>query len=131
MKVFLIFVRDETFYNLLPEKLNRLMNNSPHVRVMALPPLGIQTLTPIVHQFGHQVQMFDTCHPQMKTKHILQAVKEQHTDVIAFSLLSSTTHPTTKNMAKHIKMIASIFVNCYPVLSPKDFIFINLICRPE
>jgi radical SAM superfamily enzyme YgiQ (UPF0313 family) len=50
--------------------------------------------------------MFDTCHPQMKTKHILQAVKEQQPDVIALSLLSTTTYPITKSMTKQIKTIA-------------------------
>jgi radical SAM superfamily enzyme YgiQ (UPF0313 family) len=106
MNVFLIFVRDEIYYNLLPEKLSRLMNDSPNIRVMALPPLGIQTLAPILRQHGHQVRMFDTCHPQMKSKHILQAVKEQPPGVIAFSLLSSTTYPATKSMTKQIKTIA-------------------------
>ncbi len=106
MKIFLIFVRDENFYNLLPEKLNRSMNDSTHIRVMALPPLGIQTLAPIVRQHDHHVRMFDTCHPQMKTKHILQAVKEQQPDVIALSLLSTTTYPITKSMTKQIKTIA-------------------------
>ena len=46
MKVFLICPRDEQFYNLLPEKLNKQMGDSPNVRVMGYPPLGIQTLAP-------------------------------------------------------------------------------------
>ena len=102
----MIFVRDEIYYNLLPEKLDRLMGESKRTRVMALPPLGIQTLAPIVRRQGHQVQMFDTCHPQMKTMHILQAVKEQRPDVIAFSLLSVTTYRIVKSMTKQIKAIA-------------------------
>ena len=106
MDIFLIFVRDETFSNLLPEKLNRLMEESTNVRVMALPPLGIQTLAPILRLHGHHVRMFDTCHPQMKSKHILQAVKEQQPDVIAFSLLSATTYKTTKSMTRQIKTVA-------------------------
>jgi len=106
MNIFMIFVRDENFYNLLPEKLNRLMGESTRIRVMALPPLGIQTLAPIVRQHGHQVQMFDTCHPQMKTKHILQAVKEHRPDVIALSLLSTTTYPIAKSMTQQIKTVA-------------------------
>lgn len=106
MNVFMIYVRDETFYNLLPEKLNKVMGDSTRVKVMALPPLGIQTLAPIVRQHDHHVRMFDTCHPQMKAKHILQAVKEDHPDVIVFSLLSTTSYPTTKSMTKQIKTIA-------------------------
>jgi radical SAM superfamily enzyme YgiQ (UPF0313 family) len=42
----------------------------------------------------------------MKTRHILQAVKEQRPDVIALSLLSATTYPTTKNMARQIRAAA-------------------------
>ena len=82
------------------------MNDSTHIRVMALPPLGIQTLAPIVRQHDHQVRMFDTCHPQMKTKHILQAVKEQRPDVIALSLLSVNTYRIAKSMTEQIKTIA-------------------------
>jgi radical SAM superfamily enzyme YgiQ (UPF0313 family) len=106
MNIFMIFVRDEIYYNLLPEKLNRLMGESKRIRVMALPPLGIQTLAPIVRRQGHKVQMFDTCHPQMKTEHILQAVKEQRPDVIALSLLSVTTYRIVKSMTKQIKTMA-------------------------
>ena len=106
MNIFLIFVRDETFYNLLPENLNRLMADSGKARVMALPPLGIQTLAPIVRQHGHQVRMFDTCHPQMKSADILQAVRDEKPDVIAFSLMSTTTYAETKGMAQQIKAVA-------------------------
>ena len=106
MNIFMIFVRDETYYNLLPEKLNKVMGDSTRIRVMALPPLGIQTLAPIVRQHGHHVRMFDTCHPQMKAKHILQAVKEYQPDVIALSLLSTTSYPKTKSMTKQIKTVA-------------------------
>lgn len=106
MKVFLICVRDEQFYNFLPEKLSAKMEDSPNVRVMGFPPLGIQTLAPIVRQHGHRVWMFDTCHPQMKTMHILRAVEERQPDVIAISLLSSTTYPITKRMTKQIKTAA-------------------------
>ena len=106
MKVFLICVRDEQFYNFLPEKLNRLLEDSPNFRVMGFPPLGIQTLAPIVRQHGHQVQIFDTCHPQMKTPHILKAIEEQQPDVIGLSLLSSTTYPITKNLTRQIKATA-------------------------
>jgi len=106
MKVFLICVRDEQFYNLLPEKLNRLMDDGPNVRVMGFPPLGIQTLAPILRQHGHRIRMFDTCHPQMKTQHILKAVEEQQPDVIALSLLSTTTYSLTKSITKQIKTAA-------------------------
>ena len=44
---------------------------------MAFPPLGIETLAPVVRQHGHRVRMFDTCHPQMKAEHIVKAVKEE------------------------------------------------------
>jgi radical SAM superfamily enzyme YgiQ (UPF0313 family) len=106
MNIFMIFIRDEIYYGLLPEKLNKLMGESKRIRVMALPPLGIQTLAPIARQQGHQVQMFDTCHPQMKTKHILQEVKDQRPDVIALSMLSVNTYRIVKSMTKQIKNIA-------------------------
>ena len=106
MNVFLICVRDEQFYSLLPDKLNAKMEESPNIRVMAYPPLGIQTLAPILRQHGHRVRMFDTCHPQMQTPHILKAVEAEQPDVIAFSLLSSSTYPLTKHMTEQIKFAA-------------------------
>ena len=128
MNVFLIYIRDENFYSLLPENSNRLVNDSPNIKVMALPPLGIQTLAPILRQHGHQVQMFDTCHPRMKIRNILRAVEEQKPGAIALSLLSTTTYPTAKSMTKQIKAVApdipiivgGVFASMNPVHILKD-----------
>jgi radical SAM superfamily enzyme YgiQ (UPF0313 family) len=73
---------------------------------MAFPPLGIETLAPIVRQHGHDVRMFDTCHPDMRGEHIAQAVAEDRPDVIALSFLSTTTYAATKVMAKRLKSAA-------------------------
>ena len=96
MNVFMVYVRDENFCQLLPEELNRSRSDDGRIKVMAFPPLGIQTLAPILRQRGHRVQMFDTCHPQMKAEHIAQAVKKERPDVIALSFLSTTTYPAAK-----------------------------------
>ncbi len=77
MYVFMVYVRDGNFCQLLPEELNRSRSDDGRIRVMAFPPLGIQTLAPILRQHGHEVRMFDTCHPQMKEEHIAQAVAEE------------------------------------------------------
>ncbi|MCP5004262.1 MAG: radical SAM protein, partial [Planctomycetes bacterium] len=57
MKVYLIYIRDEDYYNILPEKLKR-SENSGRIEVMAFPPLGIQTLAPVIRSHGHEVTMF-------------------------------------------------------------------------
>ncbi len=106
MNVFMIYVRDDNFFHLLPEKLGSRMPDKTRIKVMGLPPLGIQTLTPIVRQHGHEVRMFDTCHPQMKPLHIIQAVKEERPDVIALSVISTTTYPAIKSISKQLKMEA-------------------------
>ena len=62
MKVFLVYVRDEDFYNILPERLNKNKGDG-RVKAMAFPPLGIQTLAPVLRKNGHEVIMYDTCHP--------------------------------------------------------------------
>lgn len=105
MKVFLIYIRDEDYYNILPEKLRK-QRNSGRVEVMAFPPLGIQTLAPVIRSHGHEVTMFDTCHPQMKEEHIVQAVKDEKPDVIALSFLSTTSYPVMKSMAQRLKKAA-------------------------
>ena len=60
-------------------------------------------MAPVLRQRGHQVRMFDTCHPQMKAEHIAQAAEEEQPDVIALSFLSTTTYPAVKSMARRLK----------------------------
>ncbi len=106
LKVFLIYVRDEDFYRPLPPGLGNSRFDDGRVQVMAFPPIGIETLAPVVRQHGHEVRMFDTCHPQMKEEHIAQAVGEERPDVIALSFLSTTSYPATKSMARRLKRAA-------------------------
>jgi len=105
MKVFLIYVRDDDYYHILPNKLTKKAKDGK-VEVMAFPPLGIQTLAPVLRQHDHEVQMFDTCHPQMKEEHISQVVLDQKPDVIALSFLSTTSYLVMKSMAKCLKGVA-------------------------
>jgi anaerobic magnesium-protoporphyrin IX monomethyl ester cyclase len=103
MNSFLVHVGDDNFCRVLPEELDRSKSDNGRVKVMAFPPLGIQTLAPVLRQRGHQVRMFDTAHPQMKAEHIAQAVAQQPPDVISLSFLSTTTYPAVKSMARRLK----------------------------
>jgi len=107
MNVFLVFVGDDNFSRVLPKELDRSTSDNGRAKVMAFPPLGIQTLAPILRQRGHQVRMFDTCHPGMKAEHIAQAVATENPDVIALSFLSTTTYPAVKAMARRLKTAAA------------------------
>jgi len=103
MNTFLIFVGDDNFSRPLPKELNGRGTDNGRVKVMAFPPLGIQTLAPVLRQRGHQVRMFDTCHPQMKAEDIAQAFTRESPGVIALSFLSTTTYPAAKSMARRLK----------------------------
>jgi anaerobic magnesium-protoporphyrin IX monomethyl ester cyclase len=103
MKIFLVDVRDDNYFRLLPEGLRRSRADAGRIPVMAFPPLGIQTLAPVLRQRGHQVRMFDTCHPQMKMAHIVAAAVEEKPDAIGLSFLSATTYPTAKDAARQLK----------------------------
>lgn len=105
MNIFLVYIRDEDYYNILPEKLRK-KNNHGRIEMMAFPPLGIQTLAPVIRSHGHEVTMFDTCHPKMKEEHIEQAVKDEKPDVIALSFLSTTSYQVMKSMAERLKKTA-------------------------
>ena len=107
MNTFLVHVGDDNFCRVLPEELDRSKSGNGRVKVMAFPPLGIQTLAPVLRQRGHQVRMFDTAHPQMKAEHIAQAVAQGQPDAIALSFLSTTTYPAVKQMARRLKAEAS------------------------
>ncbi len=103
MNIFLVYVRDENYYRLLPEGLNKTRASSGRVKMMAFPPLGIQVLAPVLRQHGHRVRMFDMCHPQMQAEHIAQAAILEKPDIIALSFLSATTYPATKDLARRLK----------------------------
>jgi anaerobic magnesium-protoporphyrin IX monomethyl ester cyclase len=106
MNVFLVYVRDHNFCQLLPEELGRLRSDDGRIKVMGFPPLGIQTLAPVLRRHGHTVRLFDTCHPQMQAEHVAQAVEEERPEVIALSCLSTTTYPAVKNLAGRLKLRA-------------------------
>ena len=106
MNVFMVYVRDQNFCRLLPQELHRSSSDPERLKVMAFPPLGIQTLAPVLRQHGHRVRLFDTCHPQMQAEHIAQAAEAERPDVIALSCLSTTTYPALKNLARRLKLAA-------------------------
>lgn len=106
MKVFLIYVRDENFYRLLPDELGGSRAADGRVRVMGFPPIGIETLAPVMREKGHDVRMWDTCHPLMKESHIADAVIAERPDVIAISFLSTTSYDSAKSMARKLKRTA-------------------------
>ncbi len=106
MHVFMVYVRDPNFCRLLPQKLHRASFNPERLQVMAFPPLGIQTLAPVLRQHGHRVRLFDTCHPQMQAEHIAQAAAAEAPDVMALSCLSTTTYPALKSLARRLKLAA-------------------------
>jgi radical SAM superfamily enzyme YgiQ (UPF0313 family) len=103
MNVFLVFVGDDDFSRVLPAALNRSKSDDGRIKVMAFPPLGIQTLAPVLRQRGHQVCLFDTCHPQMKAEHIARAAAHEQPEAIGLSFLSTTTYPAVKRMARQLK----------------------------
>jgi len=107
MELFLTYVRDENFFRLLPEELHRAGSGNGRLQVMAFPPLGIQTLAPVLRERGHQVRMFDTCHPQMGAEHIAQALVAERPDAVALSFLSTTTYPAAKRLASRLKTAAA------------------------
>src|SRR5512138_1736202 len=102
MNVFLAYVRDEAYFHLLPEARGDAASDG-RVRVMAFPPLGIQTLAPVLRAQGHRVRMFDTCHPRMRAEAIADAARQDRPDVVALSFLSVTAYPAMKALARTVK----------------------------
>ena len=98
-----MYVRDEAYFHLLPPAAGD-AGTDARVRVMAFPPLGIQTLAPVLRRAGHVVRMFDTCHPQMRGEDVARAAREDAPDVIALSFLSVTAYPALKALARKVKV---------------------------
>jgi len=59
MKTFLVRVGDDNFCRVLPTELDRSKSDHGRVKVMAFPPLGIQTLVPVLRRRGHPARMQD------------------------------------------------------------------------
>lgn len=106
MHVFMVYVRGEKYCQLLPADLNKSWSDDGRIKVAAFPPLGIQTLAPVLRRHGHRVRLFDTCHPQMQAEHLSRAVVEERPDVIALSCLSTSSYPELKNLAARLKSAA-------------------------
>ncbi len=106
MTVFLIHVGDDNFSRVLPRELDRSPGEGGRTKIMAFPPLGIQTLAPILRQHGHEVRLFDTCHPEMKPEHLAEAVQRERPDVLGLSFLSTTTYARAKQVAARLKGVA-------------------------
>jgi anaerobic magnesium-protoporphyrin IX monomethyl ester cyclase len=106
MTVFLIHVGDDNFSRVLPRELDSSPREPVRAKIMAFPPLGIQTLAPVLRQHGHVVRLFDTCHPQMKPEHLAEEVRSQCPGVIGLSFLSTTTYGAAKRMAACLKSVA-------------------------
>ncbi len=107
MHAFLVHVGDDNFCRVLRDTPGRGKSGNGRIKVMAFPPLGIQTLAPVLRARGHRVRMFDTCHPQMQAEHIAGAAALERPDVIALSFLSTTTYPAVKRMARRLKAAAA------------------------
>jgi len=100
VNIFLVYVRDAAYFHLLPPG----AEGGARVRVMAFPPLGIQTLAPVLRQRGHRVRLFDTCHPHMRAQDVADAAREECPDVVALSFLSVTAYPAMKAVARAVKL---------------------------
>ncbi|MBW1785782.1 MAG: hypothetical protein JRK53_04065 [Deltaproteobacteria bacterium] len=57
MKTFLVYVRDEDYYQFLPEELGGSKPGDKRVKVMAFPPLGISGSKPWRRYCGGMVMM--------------------------------------------------------------------------
>jgi len=90
----------------LYRKLSRTLCRIRPASTKAFPPLGIQTLAPVLRQQGHEVRLFDTCHPEMKPEHLAAAVQRERPAVIGLSFLSTTTYAAAKQVAARLKRIA-------------------------
>ena len=77
MYIYLVDVRDEDYYRLLPPELGGSRPGDERVKVMGFPPMGIEVLAPVLRQHGHRVRMFDTCHPEMKQEDIATAAQSE------------------------------------------------------
>ncbi len=99
MRVFLIYVRDPHFFNLLDGK----RSADGKIRVMAFPPLGVMSLSAVLKRAGHECVLFDQANPETPDALIAGEVRRQKPDLVGLSFLSSTSYPYAKILARRIR----------------------------
>jgi hypothetical protein len=77
MNVFLVYIRDASFCQLLTETLAGSRRGDDRVKVVAFPRVGIETLAPVIRRHGRRVRVFDTCHPRLKAVHIARTLGKE------------------------------------------------------
>jgi radical SAM superfamily enzyme YgiQ (UPF0313 family) len=99
MRVVLIHVRDPQFFSISGSRGPR----AGRVRVMGFPPLGVMTLSAVLKQAGHECLVFDQANPETPTDLILGEIRRQRPDLVGISLLSTTSYPYAKLLARQIR----------------------------
>jgi radical SAM superfamily enzyme YgiQ (UPF0313 family) len=99
MRVFLIHVRDPQFYAL--PAATRAANG--RIRVMGFPPIGIMSLSAVLKRAGHECLMFDQANPETPNETIVAKIKRQRPTLVGLSVLSTTSYPYAKILARQIR----------------------------
>ncbi len=99
MRVVLIHVRDPQFFSLADHRGSR----NGRVRIMGFPPLGVMTLSAVLKQAGHECVVFDQANPETPTSVVLQEIRRHRPDLVGISLLSTTSYPYAKRLARQIR----------------------------
>lgn len=101
MRVVLIHVRDPEFFSIADSRSRR----TGRVRIRGFPPLGVMALSAIVKQAGHDCVVFDQANPGTPTDAILGEIRRQRPDLVGVSLLSTTSYPYAKLLARQIRAV--------------------------
>ncbi len=70
---------------------------------MGFPPLGVMTLSAVLKQAGHECVVFDQANPETPTSVVLQEIRRHRPDLVGISLLSTTSYPYAKRLARQIR----------------------------
>ena len=103
MLIFLVHIRDPQFYSLPTSE--RAPNGN--LRVMGFPPIGIMSLSSVLKRAGHECVMFDQANPETPNDVIIDEIRKRQPQLVGMSLLSTTSYPNAKILARQIRAVDS------------------------
>ncbi len=138
MRIALVYVRDMNFCRLVPDRLRPKVDDGK-AWLMGFPPLGILMLSAVLKRAGHQVQLFDTGHPEHQPADIVRYCAESRPDLVGLSFLSTTVYGDMRALAQAMRKecptqriaIGGVFATMNAPQIARECDEIDYVCRGE
>lgn len=144
MRVPLIFIRDRRFFSSPSTKFIKRRKRSPYAGgkqhyVFGDPPLGIMYLSSALKQAGHEVSLWDQCHPDYTDERLIEELKRERPAMVGISFLSNLCYPGARRLSRKIKTALPatkiVYGGVFPTINAREIIAneesVDIVARGE